>query len=79
MRGQLIRLRKRGCKGVIFFEIVVLEAKQRARGKFTERLGYLSLNKGERCFVLNIPRLGFWLNQGAQLHSSVEKYLIKFI
>jgi small subunit ribosomal protein S16 len=79
MRDQLIRFRPRGCKGYPFFEIVLIKKHKKARGKYIERLGFLNPNSRERCLVLDIPRLGFWLNKGAKIRLSVKKCLVKMI
>mgnify|MGYP005842062183 CR=1 FL=1 len=79
MRDKLIRFRPRGCKGYPFFEIVVIQKHKKARGKYIERLGFLNPNRNECILVIDIPRLGFWLNKGAKLKRSVKFYLAKMI
>ena len=79
MRPKLIRFRPRGCKGYPFYDIVVIYKDKRHRGDFIERLGFFNPNQKEHFLFLDVERLGFWLNKGAFLNSSVKKYLSKFV
>lgn len=76
---KIIRLRKKGHKHYTVYEIVVTYKYKNNRADFLERLGFFNPNYKERLFFINLNRLGFWLNKGVFLHSTLKKYLSKFI
>lgn len=55
----VVRFRRRGCRFYPIYEIGVLKQKQRARGKFIEKLGFYNPNFSERCFEINAERLAY--------------------
>jgi ribosomal protein S16 len=72
-----IRLRRRPGPLPIF-DIVVSSKYKRSKGDFVERVGFYHPIKGSRVFSVNFERIGFLLNKGVKLHSSVKKYLTYF-
>lgn len=79
IRKFIIRLRRVGKKNSPVFQIVVMNKSNRNRGKYLEKLGYYTLNRYEATFFINMERVGYWLNIGALMHSSVKKRLYRLI
>ena len=79
IRKFIIRLRRVGKKNAPVFQIVVINKSKRNRGKYVEKLGYYTLNRHEATLFINMARVGYWLNIGALMHSSVKKRMYSFI
>ena len=75
----VIRLKRIGHFKSPSFEIVVMEKKSRSKGRFLAKIGHFNPKSSENFFFINSVSLGFWLNQGAKMNSSVLKYLAKFL
>lgn len=58
MKSLIIRLKPRGRLHLHVYEIVVMSRKKRSRGAIYEKIGYLTTNKAERTFALNMYKLG---------------------
>lgn len=79
IRKFVIRLRRVGRKYSPVFQIVVMNRSSRNRGKYIEKLGYYTLNRYEATFFINMERIGYWLNLGALMQSSIKKRMYKLI
>jgi len=75
----IIRFRRRGHKHLAFYDIVVINKKARSVGPYIDKLGYFSPVATDRSLVIDSGRLAFWVNRGAKVHSTVKKYLVKFL
>lgn len=76
---KIIRFRLKGHKHLRVFDIVAIDKFQRNRGCFYECIGFFSLNvKGHILFV-DVNRLGFLLNKGFLLNSSVRRCLFRLV
>jgi len=62
-----IRLKRVGAKDAPFYRIVVADCRARRDGRFIEEVGaYRPIEKGENNFSLDMERVDYWLNVGAQ-------------
>lgn len=76
----IIRLRRVGRIHYAVYHIVVINKYRKNRGCFVEKVGFYNPNRNEKTLYINLERIGFWLNNGAILHSTVKKrfhWLIK--
>jgi small subunit ribosomal protein S16 len=69
----VIRLSRAGAKQKPFYRIVVKDKLSRRDGRFIERLGFFNpVARGqEERLKLNLDRLNYWVNQGAQVSERV--------
>jgi ribosomal protein S16 len=78
MRTKIIRLRRKGARRTVFFEIIVTFKNRRANGSgLLEKLGYIDITGS--VIVINGLRLGFLLNKGVVLHKTVKRYLVGLV
>lgn len=62
-----IRLKRVGAKDSPFYRIVVADCRARRDGRFIEEVGaYRPIEKGDDNFSLDMERVNYWLNVGAQ-------------
>lgn len=72
-----IRLRKTGCINNPSFRVVATDQRSPRDGKFLEILGwYAPKQKGEN-YKLDLPRIDYWLSQGAQMSETVASMVKK--
>ena len=72
-----IRLSRGGAKKRPFYHIVVTDSRNRRDGRYIESLGYFNPIAGdskERIRV-DLPRIDYWLDQGAQTSERVKSLL----
>lgn len=77
MSKLIIKFYFKGTKYFPIYDIVVMSIGNKVKGKFVEKLGYfmpLSYKVGNKEFVIDFFKLGYWLNRGAKLQKSVSKY-----
>lgn len=71
----IIRFQRMGKKNQALFRIVVAQKESKIKGKYIEKLGFYNpLNKEKK---LNIERIKYWLEKGAQVSNSVWNLLVK--
>lgn len=75
----IIRLKRKGCVNYSLYEVVLMKQDSRRDGSVIERLGFINPQFNERIFFINSLRLAYWLNRGVIVHSTVKKYIIKFL
>lgn len=61
-----IRLRRMGSKNKPFFRVVAADGRRAPTGKFIETLGWYDPKQEGNNFSLNLERVDYWLNNGAQ-------------
>ena len=68
-----IRLARAGAKKRPFYHVVAANSRSARDGRFIERLGFYNPNaKGaEKVLELNVERLNYWKDQGAQISDRV--------
>jgi small subunit ribosomal protein S16 len=71
----VIRLARGGAKKRPFFNIVATDSRNRRDGRFIERVGFYNpvASGAEQLLNINIERLTYWQQNGAQLSSTVER------
>jgi len=71
----VIRLARGGAKKRPFFNIVATDSRNRRDGRFIERVGYYNpvASGAEKGLSVNVERLGYWQEQGAQLSPTVAR------
>jgi small subunit ribosomal protein S16 len=63
-----IRLTRRGARNQPFYHIVVTDSRKRQGGKSLEMVGFFNptARKNDTKIRLDLPRIDFWVSQGAQ-------------
>jgi small subunit ribosomal protein S16 len=76
----VIRLARGGAKSRPFFNMVVADSRNRRDGRFIERVGFYNpvATGGEESLRVQMDRLGFWQEQGAQLSPTVARLVKQF-
>ncbi|MDB5815771.1 MAG: ribosomal protein S16p [Rhodocyclales bacterium] len=71
----VIRLARGGAKKRPFFNIVAADSRNRRDGRFIERVGFYNpvASGAEKLLSIDIERLTYWKQNGAQLSSTVER------
>jgi small subunit ribosomal protein S16 len=71
----VIRLARGGAKKRPFFNIVAADSRNRRDGRFIERVGFYNpvASGAEKLLAINLERLTYWQQNGAQLSSTVER------
>ncbi len=72
-----IRLARGGAKKRPFYHIVVADQRNKRDGRYIERLGYfnpIAVDAKDELRV-DLPRVDYWLGQGAQPSDRVSKLL----
>ena len=70
-----IRLRREGRKKTPMYRIVVADSQAPRDGRFIEILGQYQPRGGENAINLQIERVNYWLNVGAQPTDTVRSLL----
>ncbi|XRX42772.1 MAG: 30S ribosomal protein S16 [Buchnera aphidicola (Eriosoma harunire)] len=73
-----IRLSRYGSKKKPFYKIIIADSRSSRNGKFIEKIGFFNpIATGKsHSMSINIDRMEYWNNNGAQLSKKV-KFLIK--
>jgi small subunit ribosomal protein S16 len=72
-----IRLRREGTKNRPFFRVVVADKRSPRDGKFIEAIGkYSPADSGEN-FSLDLNRVDYWVQCGAQPSATVASMILK--
>lgn len=71
----IIRLARGGSKKRPFYNMVVADSRNRRDGRFIERVGFYDplAAKGQEGLRVNLDRVTFWQNNGAQLSETVAR------
>ncbi|MCX7037014.1 MAG: 30S ribosomal protein S16 [Proteobacteria bacterium] len=69
-----IRLTRRGARNQPFYHIVVTDSRKRQGGKSLEQIGFFNpVARGAEIKVrIDLPRVDYWLGQGAQQSDRVD-------
>ncbi|HTV50566.1 MAG TPA: 30S ribosomal protein S16 [Steroidobacteraceae bacterium] len=69
-----IRLTRRGARNQPFYHIVVTDSRKRQGAAGLEQVGYFNpiASKGEPKLKLDLPRIEYWLQHGAQQSDRVR-------
>ena len=68
-----IRLSRGGAKKKPFYHITVSDSRKSRDGRYIERIGFYNPLKNEETYLkLDLERLDYWVNNGAQLSPSVK-------
>ncbi len=76
----VIRLARGGRNKKPFYRIVVADKRYPRDGRFIERLGYynpIANLQGDQIIELNLDRVEYWINQGAQVSPRVKQLVIR--
>lgn len=75
-----IRLSRGGAKKRPFYHIVVTDQRNRRDGRYIERLGYFNpiAIDGKDELRIDLPRVEYWIGQGAQPSDRVTSLLKVF-
>ena len=70
-----IRLARGGAKNRPFYNVVVADSRSRRDGRFIERVGFYNpvAAEGAESIRLNQERIGYWVQNGAQLSDTVAR------
>lgn len=71
----IVKLHRRGHKKYSVYNVVIVSGEKVRKGGFIEIVGFINPQYTERQVYIDSRRLAVWVNRGAQLHSSVAKYI----
>jgi len=72
-----IRLARAGAKKRPFYRIVATDTRSPRDGRFLEKLGTVNPNTDPSTVDLNMPRIEYWLENGAQPTQTMARILKK--
>ena len=67
----VIRLSRRGRKGVHYYFVTVVDSRKKLTGSFIERIGHYSSDSKE--FMIELERFDYWVSVGAQPSLAVRR------
>ena len=70
-----IRLRRTGRKKAPYYRIVVADSTSPRDGRFIESIGQYAPRQGENAVNLELDRVNYWLDNGAQPSDTVRSLL----
>ncbi len=75
----IIRMRQQGASGRQTFRLVVTDTKTPRDGKYLEMLGwYNPCGAKDPNYFIDVPRVEFWLDSGAQISDRVKSLVKRF-
>jgi small subunit ribosomal protein S16 len=76
----VIRLARGGAKKRPFYNMVVTDSRSRRDGRFVERIGFYNpvAAANEQGLRVDMQRLGYWQEKGAQLSPTVQRLVRQF-
>lgn len=75
----IIRMRQQGANSRQQFRVVVTDVRSPRDGKYLEKLGWYNPFAEEgKNYQLDVPRIQFWLDQGAQISDRVKSIVKRF-
>ncbi|MDX8400268.1 MAG: 30S ribosomal protein S16 [Gallionellaceae bacterium] len=71
----IIRMSRGGSKNRPFYNLVVADSRNRRDGRFIERVGFYNplAAEGQEGLRLDLPRVAYWQDKGAQLSDAVAR------
>lgn len=74
-----IRMRQQGVSSRQRFRLVVTDSKNPRDGKYLEKLGwYNPFGTDDQNYFIDVERIQFWLNNGAQISDRVKSLVKRF-
>ncbi|MFN3478618.1 MAG: 30S ribosomal protein S16 [bacterium] len=73
-----IRLSRYGHRHNPWYRIVVADSKARRDGKYIEKIGYYNPRMQPKILEVNLEKLKYWINKGAQPTETVRKIIEKY-
>jgi small subunit ribosomal protein S16 len=74
-----IRMRQQGANSRQRFRLVVTDSKNPRDGKYLEMVGwYNPFGADDKNYFLDVPRIQFWLGNGAQISDRVKSLVKRF-
>ena len=74
-----IRMRQQGRASQQRFRLVVTDSRNPRDGKYLEMLGwYNPFGEDEKNYFIDVPRIQYWLGNGAQISDRVKTLVGKF-
>ena len=70
-----LRMRRTGCTNHATYRIVAADARSPRDGKFLEILGWYDTQMKDANFKLDLPRVDYWLSQGAKPSTTVASLI----
>jgi len=69
-----IRLTRRGARNSPFYHLVVTDSRKRQGGKSLEQVGFFNpvARRSEPKLRIDLPRIEYWMGQGAQQSERVQ-------
>lgn len=69
-----IRLTRRGARNQPFYHLVVTDSRKRQGGKSLEQVGFFNpvARRNEPKLKIDLPRIDYWVGQGAQQSERVR-------
>jgi small subunit ribosomal protein S16 len=75
----IIRMRQQGANSRQRFRLVVTDSKNPRDGKYLEMIGwYNPFGADDKNYFIDVPRVQFWLNNGAQISDRVKSLVERF-
>lgn len=73
-----IRLSRYGHRHNPWYRIVVADSKARRDGKYVEKIGYYNPRMIPKVLEINLEKLKYWVNKGAQPTEAVKKLIQRY-
>lgn len=74
-----IRMRQQGANSRQRFRLVVTDSKNPRDGKYLEMVGwYNPFGADDKNYFIDVPRVQFWIGQGAQISDRVKSLVKRF-
>jgi small subunit ribosomal protein S16 len=75
-----IRLTRRGARNQPFYHVVVTDGRKRQGGPSLENVGFFNpiARRGEQKLKLDLPRIDYWVGQGAQPSDRVRSLVAAY-
>ncbi len=75
-----IRLTRRGARNQPFYHVVVTDSRKRQGGSSLENVGFFNpiAGRGDTQLKLDLPRIDYWVGQGAQPSERVRSLLASY-
>jgi len=72
-----IRLRRMGNKNNPFYRVVAADSRSPVKGRFIERLGWYNPKSKESSFQIDMERIAYWRENGAEISDTVKNLITK--
>lgn len=75
----IIRMRQQGANSRQRFRLVVTDSRHPRDGKYLEMVGwYNPFGADDKNYFIDVPRVQFWIGQGAQISDRVKSLVKRF-